>query len=129
MNTAPKNERRETGNPTTPVAEEVSVTPYVDIHETKDGYQIEAEMPGVNKKGLEILLEGNELIILGRREWETGNAEVYYRESRPRNFRRVFELDPAIDAGKIAARVENGVLSLQLPKTEQVKPKRIPVSG
>jgi len=53
------------------------------------------------------------------------NAQLVYRESRPADYRRTFELDPAIDTGKINAKVEQGVLTLQLPKVEKVKPRKI----
>jgi HSP20 family protein len=55
-------------------------------------------------------------------------AEVLYRESRPSDYRRVFELDPAIDSSKISAKMEQGVLTLTLPKTEKVKPRKIEIS-
>ena len=103
------------------------VTPEVNIFEAKDGYVLEAEMPGVSKDGLEITLEGNEITIIGRRQPEILKAEVLYRESRPADYRRVFELDPAIDSAKISAKIDQGVLTLQLPKTEKVKPKKISV--
>jgi len=101
--------------------------PQVNIAETKDGYILEAEMPGVNKESLEVLLEGNELTLVGHRKFEVPNAELLYRESVPRDFRRSFVLDPAIDTAKINARVENGVLTLNLPKAEQVKPRKVVV--
>src|SRR5436190_24355182 len=78
--------------------------PQVNIVETKDGYVLEAEMPGVNKDGLEVLLEGNELTIVGRRSGEIAGAQLVYRESYDRDYRRSFELDPAIDTNKISAR-------------------------
>jgi HSP20 family protein len=102
-------------------------SPEVNIFETKEGYTLEAEMPGVDKAGLEITLEGNELTILGRREPETVQANVLYRESRPVDYRRVFELDPAIDSAKIRARMEQGILTLELPKAERVKPRKIAI--
>jgi len=109
------------------VAERNYVTPEVNIFETKDGFVLEAEMPGVNRDGLEITLEGNELTLLGHRADGFTAAGTHYRESKGADFRRVFELDPAIDAGKINARVEQGVLTLTLPKTEKVKPRKITV--
>jgi HSP20 family protein len=48
---------------------------------------------------------------------------LIHRESRSESFRRTFELDPSIDAGKISATMEQGVLTLTLPKAEQVKPR------
>lgn len=104
------------------------VTPQATIRETKDGYILQAEMPGVNKTGLEVTVESNQLTIVGRRSDSEFPGEVVYRESRPRDFRRVFELDPTIDAGRIEAKIEQGVLTLTLPKAERVKPKKIVVT-
>ncbi|MDB6020058.1 MAG: hspA 2 [Pedosphaera sp.] len=104
------------------------VAPDVNIFETKDGYFLEAEIPGVNKAGLEITVEGNELTIVGRRESFEPKAELLYRESSVSDYRRVFELDPAIDTGKIDAKVDQGILTLHLPKTERVKPRKVTVS-
>jgi HSP20 family protein len=101
--------------------------PQVNIFETQDGYVLEAEMPGVSKAGLEITLEGNEITIVGRRNHEAANGTALFRESRLADYRRVFELDPAIDTAKIAARIDQGVLTLTLPKSEQVKPRKISV--
>jgi len=105
------------------------VTPDVDIFETKDGYVLLAEMPGVTKDGLEVTLEQNTLTLAGHRPTEPPKAEAVYRETRPVHYRRVFELDPAIDSGKINARMEQGVLTLELPKAEKVKPRKINVAG
>lgn len=130
MNSATKNE---TQTQRTATREEQNgggrgyLYPQVNIAETKDGYILEAEMPGVNKESLEVLLEGNELTIVGHRSFEVPNAELLYRESVPRDFRRSFVLDPAIDTAKISARVVNGVLTLNLPKAEQEKPRKVVV--
>lgn len=101
--------------------------PQVNILENKDGYTLEAEMPGVSKEGLEVLLEGNELTIIGRRSAHMGELQPVYRESYDSDYRRTFELDPAIDTKKITARIENGVLTLELPKAEEIKPRKISV--
>lgn len=103
------------------------VSPEVNIFETKEGYVLEAELPGVSKAGLDISLEGSTLVIIGRRETEAFNAETVYRETRPADFRRAFELDPAIDSTRITAKIEQGVLTLTLPKAEQAKPRKISV--
>jgi len=103
-------------------------SPTVNLSETKDAYLLEAEMPGVNKDGLEVLLEGNELTIVGHRQPENINAELLYRESKPRDFRRVFVLDPSIDTKRISAQIDQGVLKLNLPKAERVKPRKIEVA-
>jgi HSP20 family protein len=125
-NTATKTEARLTHQ--TNGGERAYLSPSVDIIETKDSYLLEAEMPGVTKDGLEILLENNELTIIGRRPGEKVEAELVYRESTPRDFRRVFVLDPTIDTGKIEAKLEDGVLNLKLPKAEQLTPRRIKVN-
>ena len=103
------------------------VAPEVNIFETKDGYILEAEMPGVSKSGLEITLEGNEITITGHRHHETSSGQVLFRECKAADFRRVFELDPAIDTAKISAKMNQGVLTLTLPKSERVKPRKITV--
>ena len=103
------------------------VQPQVNIVESRDGYVLEAEMPGVSKDGLEVLLEGNDLTIVGRRTAEVPSAQLLYRESADRDYRRSFELDPAIDTTRISARVEDGILHLDLPKSEKVKPRKIAV--
>lgn len=103
------------------------LAPEVNIFEGPDGYVLEAEMPGVNKSGLEITLEGTEITITGHRNRETVQGRPLFRESRLADYRRVFELDPAIDSSKITALMDQGVLKLTLPKSEEVKPRKIKV--
>jgi HSP20 family protein len=121
----------ENENATTP-GEPAQTTEYlapdVNIYETKDGYELEAEMPGVNKDGLEITLEGTEITITGHRTNDVVNGEVIFRERNNSSYRRVFDLAPAIDTARISARMNQGVLSLALPKSEAVKPRKIVVS-
>jgi HSP20 family protein len=66
--------------------------------------------------------------IIGRRSLPKVEGALLHRESRPEDFRRTFELDPSIDADKISAKVEQGLVTLTLPKTEHVKPRKIAVS-
>jgi HSP20 family protein len=106
---------------------ETFVAPDVNIFESQDGYVLEAEMPGVNKDGLEITIAGNEITIVGRRANEVTSGDTLFRERSTADFRRVFELDPAIDTGKISAKMNQGILTLTLPKSEEVKPRRITV--
>lgn len=101
--------------------------PEVNVYETKNGYVLEAEMPGVNKDGLELLLDGHELTLTGRLAPETVSGRPLLRERRPADYRRVFELDPTIDTARITARMNQGVLFLSLPKSEEVKPRKITV--
>src|ERR1051326_8973094 len=104
------------------------VSPRVNITETKDGYVLEAEMPGVNKGGLEILLENNELTLVGHKQDDVNNLQLVYRESGYFDYRRTFALDPTIDTSKIDAKMDNGVLRLHLPKAERLKPRKITVT-
>jgi HSP20 family protein len=113
----------------TPRATQPVVAPLVNIVETKDGYTLEAEIPGVSKDGVDITVEENQLTILARRPKTDPKAQVLYRESADTDYRRVFELDPAIDAAKITANVEQGVLTIQLPFSERVKPRKISIAG
>ena len=101
--------------------------PPANIREDKDGYVLEAEMPGVAKDGLELTVENGELVIIGRRVAVPPVGKVVYRESRGFDYRRAFELDPSIDTTKITAKLDQGVLTLHLPKSEAVKPRKIAV--
>jgi HSP20 family protein len=110
------------------VQTEQFVAPPASVIETGDGYMLEVEMPGVNKDGLDISVENNELTIVGRRSLPVVEGTLIHHESRLENFRRTFELDPSIDANKIGAKVEQGLVTLTLPKAEHVKPRKITVS-
>ena len=109
-------------------AQEQFITPAATVLENADGYLLEVEMPGVNKETLEMWVENNELTIVGRRSLPTVEGTLLHRESRTENFRRAFELDPSIDADKISAKIEQGLVTLTLPKAEHVKPRKISVS-
>lgn len=103
------------------------VTPAANISATKEDYLVEIDMPGVNKEGLEVMVEGNELTIIGRRQTDMQDGELCYCESGLSDFRRMFELGPDVDTSKINAEMKNGVLKLRLPKSERAKPKQIEV--
>jgi HSP20 family protein len=104
------------------------ITPPASVTEIGDGYMLEIEMPGVKKDGLEISFENNELTIIGRRSLPAVEGTLIHRESRPENFRRLFELDPSIDADKISAKIDQGLVRVTLPKAEHVKLRKITVS-
>ena len=126
-------------HPSAPIAEQKPTTPanrrYVrpraDITETTDGFVVRVEMPGVDRQGLEITFENGELTLRGHRAALTTptGSEMLYRESRPSDFRRTFELDQSVDAGRITAALDQGLLTLNLPKAEAAKPRRIEISG
>jgi HSP20 family protein len=109
-------------------AREDYVAPNVNIFETQEGYVLEAEMPGVGKEGLDVTLEGTEITITGRRSPETVTGQPLFRERNTSDYRRVFELDPAIDTAKVSAKITQGILTVTLPKSERVKPRKIAVN-
>ena len=109
-------------------ATEQFIAPAATVLENADGYTLEVEMPGVSKENLEMWVENNELTILGRRSMPSIEGTLVHRESRPENFRRSFELDPSIDAARISAKIDQGVVTLTLPKAEQVKPRKIAIT-
>ena len=103
------------------------LTPLANVLETKDAYVLEAEMPGVTKDGLEVTVENGELTLIGHRTGMAAQGRAMYRESRGLDYRRAIELDSAIDTARISAKLDQGVLTLTLPKTESVKPRKIAV--
>jgi HSP20 family protein len=103
------------------------IAPPASVTDSAQGYTLEIEMPGVKKDGLDISFQNNELTIIGRRSLPTVEGTLIHHESRPENFRRTFELDPSIDANKISARIDQGLVTLTLPKAEHVKPRKITV--
>ena len=104
------------------------ISPAASVTDTADGYILEIEMPGVKKDGLDISVDNHELTIVGRRSVPAAEGTVIHRESHPENFRRTFELDPSIDANNIGAKIDQGLMTLTLPKAEHVKPRKITVS-
>ena len=103
------------------------VTPRVNLHQDADGYTLDVEMPGVGREGVEVTLEDGRLTLIGRRTVSANHGNSVYRERSGSDFRRVFDLDPSIDAGKISARIEQGLLTVRLLKAEAVKPRKIAV--
>lgn len=101
------------------------VAPYIDIESTDSGYVLHAEMPGVNRDGIQVTVEDGNLVLLGRRQPFSASGEPLHRETRELSYRRVYELDPSIDGNKISARIEQGILTVNLPKAENLKPRRI----
>lgn len=102
------------------------VAPRVNIHQDADGYTLEVEMPGVARSGVEVSFEDGKLVLAGHPSAAEPGRPVY-RERPGASFRRVFDLDPSIDAGKISAKMEQGLLTVRLPKAEAAKPRKISV--
>jgi HSP20 family protein len=102
--------------------------PRVDINETKDALFLIADMPGVDEKSVDVELEKNILTIIGRVNIdETKDKSIVYSEYEIGDYERPFTLSDEIDREKIYATVKNGVLRLELPKAEKVKPKKIAI--
>ena len=110
-----------------PTAELPFAAPEVNIYENEKSFVLQAELPGVNKDGLEVTLEGRTLTFVGRRADVPTKGTPLYRETRPLNYRRSFELDPSIDPEKVVAEIQQGVLTLTLPKAERVQPRKIQI--
>jgi HSP20 family protein len=107
----------------------ITFNPMFDVRETNDAFILQADMPGVLEKDLDISLVSNRLTISGKRESEQEvKGETYYRSERTwGNFSRSFTLPTDVDANKVAAELKNGVLIIQLPKTGESMTKHIPV--
>jgi HSP20 family protein len=104
--------------------------PRVDIYETKDAIFLIADMPGVDEKTVDVELEKNVLIISGR--VENGKIKDYnmvFSEYELGDYEREFTLPDEINQAKIKATVKQGVLRLELPKAEKVKPKKIEINA
>jgi HSP20 family protein len=106
-----------------------TVTPPVDIYECADELVLEADLPGMNLEDFDILVEDNTLTIHGERKQRQDVPEgSYHRAERCYGvFTRSFSLPNTIDAGKIQAGYNNGVLRLTMAKREESKPRQIKV--
>ena len=103
--------------------------PYTDIHETGSALVVTMEMPGVDKGSIDVQLEKSVLSIEGRIDFdEYEDLEPLYTEYNVGHFRRSFKLSNDVDQAKIAANIEDGVLTLNLPKVEEQKPRTIVVN-
>ena len=107
-------------------SQEQYITPPVDIYETAEGLVVKADMPGVAKPGLDVRVENNLLTIRGKAS-HTAPGDPIYREYGLVNFFRQFELNDKVDQPKISAELKYGVLTMNLPKAEEAKPKNIEV--
>ncbi|MBN1420074.1 MAG: Hsp20/alpha crystallin family protein [Planctomycetes bacterium] len=102
------------------------LAPAVDIYETEAGLTLVADMPGVMKDGLDIRVKDGVLTIVG----EVGPAkrtDPSYQEYELASYFREFILSDEVDADKIGAELKHGVLTVQLPRAERAKPKKIEV--
>ena len=104
------------------------IAPLVDIYETKDDYFLTAHLPGVSKESVKIKLEDGHLIIMGRISFDEAlNRKYVLKETGLGNFYRRFKISESVNEQKIDAKLENGILNVQLPKHDRVKPKSIEI--
>ena len=102
--------------------------PAVDIYETAEEYVVMAEMPGCDPKGIDVQFEGGELSIYGRvAPRQLPQTGWLAREFGIGDYARTFNVTESIETEKISAEYEHGILTLRLPKVEQVKPRKIEV--
>jgi HSP20 family protein len=103
--------------------------PAVDISENEDSLFVDVEIPGMKKEDIKVSLEHNVLSLKGEKKQEKEvKEENYHRwERRYGSFARSFELPMPVQADKIKAAYKHGVLHVELPKAEEVKPKEIPI--
>ncbi len=98
-------------------------TPVVDIAETDKGYEITAELPGLDEKNIEVSVANGGLTIKGEKneEKEEKKKDYYVSERRYGAFERYFAMPEGVDASKIEATFKNGVLKVALPKTAEAQ--------
>lgn len=105
--------------------------PLMDVVETKEGFTVKVEVPGVKQEDLQITVEENTLSVKGERKQETEVSEEGYRriERSHGSFERAILLPSTVDADRIKASYTSGVLEIRLPRREEAKPKAIKVEA
>lgn len=105
--------------------------PAVDVFEKDDKFVVKAELPGMKEEDIDVSVTGDTLTIKGEKKTETEvkNEDYYSCERSYGSFYRTVPLPSTVDANKIEANVEDGVLEVTLPKIAEVKPKKIAISA
>jgi len=103
------------------------LAPPVDIFETEDGLTLVADVPGLDERSLEISVDQGILTIEGKAPF--GAGELLWREYTMDGYWRQFQLPDTFDVAKAKAEVRNGVMTLQLPKAEAAKPRKIAIEA
>lgn len=113
-----------------PSRNEAALMPPVDVIEDAAGITLFADLPGVSKDKLSLQVEGDALTIEGEVSLPTPEGlEASYAEVGLPRYRRVFTLSKELDAGKVSAELNHGVLKLRIPKAEHAKPRRIEIQA
>jgi HSP20 family protein len=103
--------------------------PPVDVAEENDRLLVRVEVPGMDQKDLKIHFEDGLLTVSGERQFERKDTRNYHRIERAYgSFTRTFSLPRSIDASRIAANYNNGILEIEIPKLEEAKPKQIQIN-
>jgi HSP20 family protein len=108
-----------------------SYNPAVDLVQTENGYEVHANMPGYKPEEIDINVERDVVTLKAQHneESEKKEANYIYRERRSGSFYRTFRLPDAVDADKAEAKMENGVLTLSLPRLAQTQTRKIQISN
>jgi HSP20 family protein len=111
--------------------EERGWAPAIEMFEKEDRFVVKVELPGMKEKDLDVSVVGDNLTIKGERkaESEVKEEDYYCCERSYGSFFRSIDLPSNVDAGKIEANFEDGVLEINLPKAAEVKPKKIAISA
>ncbi|HIE97938.1 MAG TPA: Hsp20/alpha crystallin family protein [Planctomycetes bacterium] len=102
--------------------------PPIDIYETNDGLVLYADLPGVTTEGLELQVQDNRLALFGRVRNDQDGRAMLHEEYKVGDFLRSFILSDEVDHEHISARLNNGVLRVELPRTQRTEPRKIQVS-
>lgn len=104
------------------------LSPAIDIDETADEYLVSADLPGISREDISIDCSANQLTISAERKFESNDGRKQGRRERFfGTYRRTFTLPTGVDTNKIEADYEGGVLTVHIPKGEQVRSKRIQI--
>lgn len=108
-----------------------TLAPAVDVTEKADNFIVSAELPGLKKDDIKLTLQNNVLTISGSKKRETESKDdQYHRVERSfGSFCRTVNFPTSVDASKINADFKDGVLTIELPKVEEAKPKEIAIQG
>ena len=109
-----------------------SLRPFMNVDETDSDYTVSLDLPGIEKKDVEVNMRDGIVTVIGERKnsYQDKDNSCILQEAEHGTFQRSFELSNAIQEDKIKARFKNGVLTLTIPKTPEIKPavKKIAVS-
>jgi HSP20 family protein len=110
---------------------EEDVLPAIDMYEKEGSYIVKAEIPGMKEEDIDVSISGDRLAIKGEKKTEQEvNEDNYYRRERSYgSFTRYLDLPPDVEPENIEASYENGILEITVPKSSEVKAKKIKVSA